>query len=63
VARIVYSFPRICHRLIHNYQGVIRLYYGVLQGHTTYQGFFAQTKGLVKRSVLRFLLEARPVRD
>ncbi len=63
MARIVYSFPRICHRLIHNYQGVIRLYYGVLQGHTTYQGFFAQAKGLVKRSVLRFLLEARPVRD
>ncbi len=63
MARIVYSFPRLCHRLMHNYQEVIRLYYGVLQGHTTYQGFFAQAKGLVKHSVRRLLLEALPVHD
>jgi len=63
MARIVYSFPRLCHRIMHNYQEVIRLYYGVLQGHTTYQGFFAQAKGLVKHSVRRLLLEARPLHD
>ena len=63
MARIVYSFPRLCHRLMHNYQEVIRLYYGVLQGHTTYQGFFAQAKGLVKHSVRRLLLEALPIHD
>jgi hypothetical protein len=34
-----------------NYQDVIRLYYGVLQGRTTYQGFFVEAKGLVKDSV------------
>lgn len=63
MARIVYSFPRLCHRLMHNYQEVIRLYYGVLQGHTTYQGFFAQAKGLVEHSVRRLLLEALPIHD
>ena len=55
MARIVYSFPRLCYRLMQNYQEVIRLYYGVLQGKTTYQGFFAQAKGLVKDSVRKLL--------
>lgn len=27
VARIVYTFPRLCHRLMHRYQEVINLYY------------------------------------
>jgi geranylgeranyl reductase family protein len=51
MARIVYSFPRLCYRVMQNYQDVIRLYYGVLQGRTTYQGFFVEAKGLVKDSV------------
>jgi geranylgeranyl reductase family protein len=63
MARLVYSFPRFCHRLIPNYQEVVRLYYGVLQGRTTYQGFLAQAKGLVKHSVRRLLLEALPLHD
>ena len=63
MARIVYSFPRLCHRLMHNYQEVIRLYYGVLQGRITYQGFVAQAKGLVKHSVRRLLLEGLPLHD
>ncbi|HET6675215.1 MAG TPA: geranylgeranyl reductase family protein [Nitrospiraceae bacterium] len=62
MARIVYSFPRLCYRLMHNYQEVIRLYYGVLQGRTTYQGFFAQAKGLVKSSFRKRILEASPLR-
>jgi geranylgeranyl reductase family protein len=62
MARIVYSFPQLCYRLMHNYQEVIRLYYGVLQGRTTYQGFFAQAKGLVKDSFRKLILEALPLR-
>jgi geranylgeranyl reductase family protein len=58
MARIVYSFPRLCYRVIQNYQEVIRLYYGVLQGRTTYQGFFAQAKGLVKDSVRKLIRDA-----
>lgn len=62
MARIVYSFPQLCYRLMHNYQDVIRLYYGVLQGRTTYQGFFAQAKGVVKDSFRKLILEALPRR-
>lgn len=62
LARIVYSFPRLCHRLMHRYQEVINLYYDVLRGRETYQGFFRQAKGLVKSSFRELLLEAIPLR-
>jgi geranylgeranyl reductase family protein len=62
VARILYTFPRLCHRLIHRYQEVIGLYYDVLQGRETYQGFFTKAKGVVKRSLRELLLEAVPIR-
>ena len=62
MARIVYSFPRLCYRVMQNYQEVIRLYYGVLQGRTTYQGFFAQAKGLVKDSVRKLIRDASLLR-
>jgi geranylgeranyl reductase family protein len=62
MARIVYSFPRLCYRVMQNYHEVIGLYYGVLQGRTTYQGFFAQAKGLVKNSFRKLMLEASPLR-
>lgn len=62
VARIVYTFPRLCHRLINRYQEVIGLYYDVLQGRETYQGFFSKAKSVVKRSFRELLLEAVPLR-
>ncbi len=62
VARIVYTFPRLCHRLINRYQEVIGLYYDVLQGRDTYQGFFAKAKRVVKHSFRELLLEAVPLR-
>lgn len=62
VARIVYTFPRLCHRLMNRYQEVIGLYYDVLQGRETYQGFFTKAKGVVKRSFRELLLEAVPIR-
>jgi flavin-dependent dehydrogenase len=57
VARIVYTFPRLCHKLMHRYQEVINLYYEVLQGRETYQTFFRKAKGLVKASFRELLRE------
>jgi geranylgeranyl reductase family protein len=62
MARIVYSFPRLCHRLMHRYQDIIRLYYDVLRGRETYQSFFARAKGMVKSSLKELLQEASPLR-
>ncbi len=60
LARIVYTVPRLCHRLMHRYQEVIGLYYDVLQGRETYQTFFLKAKGLVKASLRELLREALP---
>ena len=62
VARIVYTFPRLCHRLMHRYQEVINLYYDVLQGRETYQTFFHKAKGVVKASFRELLRETLPLR-
>ncbi len=62
VARIVYTFPRLCHRLMHRYQEVINLYYDVLQGKDTYQTFFSNAKGVVKGSFRELLRETLPLR-
>lgn len=61
VARIVYTFPRLCHRLMHRYQEVINLYYDVLQGRETYQTFFLKAKGVVKASFRELLRETLPL--
>lgn len=57
MARIVYTFPRLCHSLIHRYQEIIGLYYEVLQGRETYQTFFRKAKGVVKASFRELLRE------
>ena len=62
LARIVYSFPRLCHRLLNPYREVITLYYEVLRGKETYQSFLRQAKGVVKSSVRELLLEALQLR-
>jgi flavin-dependent dehydrogenase len=51
IAQIVYTFPRLCHRLLNRYQDVIHLYYDVLRGRETYQTFLVKAKGLVRASV------------
>lgn len=63
VARIVYTFPRLCHRLMHRYQEVINLYYEVLQGRETYQTFFRKAKGVVKASFRELLRETLSLRS
>lgn len=60
MARIVYTFPRLCHRLLDRYQEVIHLYFDVLQGRETYQTFLVKAKGLVKTSFREILHEAIP---
>ena len=60
VARIVYTFPRLCHRLMHRYEEVINLYYEVLRGRETYQSFFLKAKGVVKASFRELLHETLP---
>lgn len=62
VARIVYTFPRLCHRLMHRYQEVINLYYDVLRGKDTYQTFFSKAKGVVKPSFRELLREPLSLR-
>lgn len=62
LADIVYTFPRLCHRLLNPYREVIQLYYEVLQGKETYQSFYRRAKGLVKSSTRELLLEAMRLR-
>jgi flavin-dependent dehydrogenase len=58
MASIVYSYPRLCHRLLPRYQHIVMLYYDVLRGRETYQTFFARAKSVVKSSFKELLLEA-----
>jgi geranylgeranyl reductase family protein len=62
LADIVYTFPRLCYRLLTPYQEVIQLYYEVLQGKETYQSFYRRAKGVVKSSTRDLLLEAMQLR-
>lgn len=48
MAGVVYTFPRLCHRLLSKHHGVMRLYYEVLQGRDTYQSFYVKAKGLTR---------------
>ncbi|HTK87536.1 MAG TPA: geranylgeranyl reductase family protein [Nitrospiraceae bacterium] len=58
LAQIIYTFPRLCHRLTSRYQDVIHLYYDVFKGRETYQTFYAKAKGLVKASTKDLLRKA-----
>jgi geranylgeranyl reductase family protein len=62
LAQIIYTFPRLCHRLTSRYQDVIHLYYKVFKGQETYQSFFEKAKGLVKASTKDFLRNAMTFR-
>jgi len=58
LAHIIYTFPRLCHRLTSRYQDVIQLYYEVFKGRETYQTFYAKAKGLIKTSTKDLLRKA-----
>jgi geranylgeranyl reductase family protein len=62
MASILYSYPRLCHRLIPRYQHIVMLYYDVLRGRETYQTFLARAKGMIKSSFKDLLLEAVSLR-
>ena len=58
LALIIYTFPRLCHRLSRRHQEVIQLYYDVFKGRETYQTFYAKAKGLVRASTKELLRKA-----
>jgi geranylgeranyl reductase family protein len=62
MASILYSYPRLCHRLIPRYQHIVSLYYDVLRGRETYQTFLARAKSMIKSSFKDLLLEAVSLR-
>jgi geranylgeranyl reductase family protein len=62
MAHIVYSFPRLCHRLLPRYQHIVMLYYDVLRGRETYQTFYVRAKSVVKSSLKELFLEAVSLR-
>jgi flavin-dependent dehydrogenase len=62
LADIVYTFPRLCYRLLSPYREVVQLYCEVLQGKETYQSFIPRAKGIVKSSTSELLLEALQLR-
>jgi len=62
MASIVYSYPRLCHRLLSRYQNIVMLYYDVLRGRETYQTFYARAKYVIKSSLKELLLEAVALR-
>ena len=62
LADIVYTFPRLCHRLLGPYREVVQLYCEVLQGKETYQSFIPRAKGIVKSSTSELLLQALQMR-
>ena len=62
MASIVYSYPRLCHRLLPRYQHIVMLYYDVLRGRETYQTFFSRAKSVIKSSLKELLLEAVSLR-
>ncbi|MBK5281076.1 MAG: geranylgeranyl reductase family protein [Nitrospiraceae bacterium] len=62
LASIVYSYPRLCHRLLPRYQHIVMLYYDVLRGCETYQTFLARVKSVIKSSFKELLLEAVSLR-
>ncbi len=62
MASIIYSYPRLCHRLLSRYQNIVMLYYDVLRGRETYQTFYVRAKGIAKASAKELLLEALSLR-
>ena len=62
IARVIYTFPHLCFKLLGRYQDVVQLYFEVLQGRVTAEQFLGQAKRRMKRSVSDLLLEALQLR-
>jgi len=62
LAEVIYTYPRLCHRLISRYPDVLELYYEVLRGRETYQSFVTKAKGRVKASIKDFFRKALTLR-
>ena len=62
LAEVIYTYPRLCHRLISRYPDVLEIYYDVLRGRETYQSFVTKAKARVKASIKDFLRKAVTLR-
>ena len=52
IAWILYTFPRVFHRLIRRRPDIVELFYDVLKGRDTYQGFYSKAKGEATTSLV-----------
>ena len=55
IAWMLYTFPRVFHRIVRRRQDIIQLFYGVLKGEETYQSFYLKAKGEAAGSLVGLL--------
>jgi geranylgeranyl reductase family protein len=52
IAWMLYTFPRVFHRIVRRRPDIIELFYQVLQGRDTYEGFYRKAKGEATESLV-----------
>jgi geranylgeranyl reductase family protein len=55
IAWVLYTFPRVFHRIVRRRPDIIQLFYDVLKGIETYQSFYAKAKGQAADSLVTVL--------
>jgi len=55
IAWVLYTFPRVFHRIVRRRPDIIQLFYNVLKGVETYQGFYVKAKGQAGDSLVTVL--------
>jgi len=55
IAWILYTFPRVFHRIVRRRPDIMQLFYDVLKGVETYQSFYAKAKGQAADSLVTVL--------
>ena len=55
IAWMLYTFPRVFHRIVRRRPDIIQLFYGVLKGEETYQSFYQKAKGEAAGSLVGLL--------
>jgi len=55
IAWVLYTFPRVFHRIVRRRPDIIQLFYDVLKGVETYQSFYAKAKGHAADSLVTVL--------
>jgi flavin-dependent dehydrogenase len=55
IAWVLYTFPRVFHRIVRRRPDIIQLFYDVLKGVETYQSFYVKAKGQAADSLVTVL--------